>query len=103
MSQQSEGRLVLIPRGPGSNVASDSDRAVYTVREVAHLLSLSLGVTYALVRSGEIPARRLGGRWVIPRARFQQWLDACTVEPDPASSTSHAFVPSLGARSCRDT
>jgi hypothetical protein len=58
MLQHPEGRLVLVP--PRSNTGADEDRAVYTVREVAHLLSLSLGVTYALVRSGEIPARRLG-------------------------------------------
>jgi excisionase family DNA binding protein len=85
MSSPSQSRLVLLPARlaavPTSHV---EDRAVYTVREVAHLLSLSLGATYALVRSGEIPARRLGSRWVIPRGRFLQWLDECTVDPDPA-------------------
>jgi excisionase family DNA binding protein len=50
-------------------------RAVYTVTEVAHLLSLSRGSAYALVRDGTIPAQRLGGRWVIPRVRFHAWLD----------------------------
>jgi excisionase family DNA binding protein len=47
-----------------------------TVREVAKLLGISLGGTYALVRDGTIPATRLGGRWLIPRARFHDWLDA---------------------------
>ena len=75
MLQHPEGRLILVPSRSSADV--DDDRAVYTVREVAHLLSLSLCVTYALVRSGEIPARRLGGRWVIPRARFQHgWTRA---------------------------
>lgn len=50
-------------------------RAVYTVSEVAHLLSLSRGSAYALVRDGTIPAHRLGNRWVISRARFHAWLD----------------------------
>jgi excisionase family DNA binding protein len=50
-------------------------RAVYTVAEVAELLSLSLGSTYAMVRSGDIPARKLGGRWVVPKRRFHAWLD----------------------------
>ncbi|XTZ16507.1 helix-turn-helix domain-containing protein [Micromonospora echinospora] len=54
--------------------AADS-RAVYSVPEVARLLSLSLGSTYALLREGEIPARKLGGRWVIPKKRFHAWLD----------------------------
>ena len=65
----SRGRL---PR----RIGVDS-RAVYSVREVAQLLSLSLGSTYALVREGEIPARKLGGRWVIPKARFHAWLEEC--------------------------
>lgn len=65
----------------------DSDaRAVYTVAEVARLLSLSLGVTYGLVREGEIPARKLGGRWVIPRRAFHEWLDACRHEALPAGA-----------------
>lgn len=50
-------------------------RAVYSVPEVARLLSLSLGSTYALLREGEIPARKLGARWVIPKKRFHAWLD----------------------------
>jgi excisionase family DNA binding protein len=58
--------------------ALDDDRAVYTVAEVARLLALSRGGTYELVRKGVIPAVRLGRRWVIPKARFQAWLDSCT-------------------------
>jgi excisionase family DNA binding protein len=52
-----------------------SPAAVYTVIEVARLLSLSRGSAYALVRTGEIPAKRMGGRWVIPKRRFHAWLD----------------------------
>jgi excisionase family DNA binding protein len=55
----------------------EDERAVYTVRQVAWLLSLSLGTTYELLRSGEIPATRLGNRWIIPRERFHAWLDSC--------------------------
>jgi excisionase family DNA binding protein len=53
-----------------------TERAVYSVVEVAQLLSLSRGTAYALVRDGTIPALRLGGRWVVPRARFHAWLDS---------------------------
>src|SRR3954454_21850856 len=94
MTQHPQGRLILVP--PESiRTAVETDRAVYTVREVAHLLSLSLGATYALVRTGGIPARRLGSRWVIPRARFEQWLDDCTVhpEPDPAPPPKTRPIP----------
>lgn len=54
---------------------SSGEPAVYTVAEAAELLSLALSTAYALVRSGEIPARKLGGRWVIPRRRFHDWID----------------------------
>jgi len=64
----------------------DGQRAVYTVKEVAQLLSLSLGSTYTLVRDGTIPARRMGGRWVIPRQRFHDWLNDIA-GPDPVSAT----------------
>ncbi len=39
------------------------------------MLSISLGGTYQLCRDGQIPALKLGGRWVIPKARFHTWLD----------------------------
>jgi excisionase family DNA binding protein len=54
--------------------ATAPGRAVYTVREVAELLGIHLGGAYELVRSGAIPAERLGRRWVIPCARFEAWL-----------------------------
>jgi excisionase family DNA binding protein len=63
---------------PAPDVAIDlpiPDRAVYTVKDLAYLLSLPLGATYALIRSGDIPASRLGRRWVMPRRRFEEWLD----------------------------
>ena len=53
----------------------DADRFVYTLAEIAQLLSRSRGGTYELVRQGVIPAVRLGRRWVIPKIRFHAWLD----------------------------
>ncbi|WP_327005874.1 helix-turn-helix domain-containing protein [Dactylosporangium sp. NBC_01737] len=73
----------VLPFTPRSNATDAPERAtpatvtraVYTVAEVAELLSLSTGSTYALVRKGDIPAMKLGGRWVIPVRRFETWLD----------------------------
>jgi excisionase family DNA binding protein len=70
--------IALVPRADGQDPAPGrqlTERAVYTVSEVAQLLSLSRGTAYALVRDGTIPALRLGGRWVVPRARLHAWLD----------------------------
>lgn len=41
------------------------------------LLSLSVSSAYALVRAGQIPAERLGRRWVA-RSRFHAWLDGAS-------------------------
>ncbi|MEU8170532.1 helix-turn-helix domain-containing protein [Micromonospora sp. NPDC049004] len=73
------------PDLPGRTLRTSDNRAVYSVREVARLLSLSLGSTYALVREGEIPARKLGGRWVIPKKRFHDWLNEANEQDNRAS------------------
>jgi hypothetical protein len=35
-----------------------------------------------MVRTGQIPARRLGTRWVVPRRAFHTWLDATPIPDD---------------------
>ena len=55
--------------------AIDPARLTYTVEEVAQLLNLSRGITYASLRDGTIPAERIGRRWVISRRRLHAWLD----------------------------
>ena len=72
------GNVVALASRDSTPVNQLAERAVYTVVEVAQLLSLSRGTAYALVRDGTIPAMRLGNRWVIPRARFHAWLDSLT-------------------------
>lgn len=74
-------RPVLVPAVPDRPTAVPSQfrrrlaPEVYTVAEVAELLGLALGGAYELVRDGTIPARKLGGRWVIPKTRFHAWLN----------------------------
>jgi excisionase family DNA binding protein len=46
---------------------------IYTVRQAAVALGISAGLVYELLRDGRIPGKRLGRRWVIPRARFHAW------------------------------
>ncbi|HET9256645.1 MAG TPA: helix-turn-helix domain-containing protein [Pseudonocardiaceae bacterium] len=47
----------------------------YTVLEVAARLGIGRCMAYDLVRQGVIPAKRLGRRWLVPRARFDAWLN----------------------------
>jgi excisionase family DNA binding protein len=56
---------------------------VYTAREVARMLRLNIGGTYTLIQQGVIPAIRMGGRWLIPKRRFHEWLDGLVQEPEP--------------------
>lgn len=47
----------------------------YTVPEVAARLGIGRCMAYDLVCQGIIPAKRLGRRWIVPRARFHSWLN----------------------------
>ena len=73
---------VVIPLRPNQGSV---ECAVYSVAEVAALLDLSLGLTYALVRDGTIPARKLGGCWKVPKAAFHAWLNSTTPEDKDVS------------------
>lgn len=77
----------LVSRQPQGEATAT--RAVYTVKEAARLLSISVSTAYALVRSGDIPAERLGRRWVIPRVRFHAWLDGATQSPRQPTGTDN--------------
>jgi excisionase family DNA binding protein len=45
-----------------------------SVERAGQLLGISRGSAYARVRSGEIPALRLGNRWVVPTASLLRLL-----------------------------
>lgn len=54
---------------------AELDRAVtLTVDETAMTLGLSRTATYQAVQTGEIPAIRIGRRWLIPAAAIRQLL-----------------------------
>jgi excisionase family DNA binding protein len=46
------------------------------VSDIAGILGLSLSRTYAMLARGDLPATRVGGRWVVPRAAWEAWLSA---------------------------
>ena len=52
------------------------DRLTVTVEEAASLLSLGRTAAYEAIRRGEIPARRLGRRLVVPVPALLAWLGA---------------------------
>ena len=50
--------------------------------DVAEILNISSSQTYALVRSGELPAIKIGGRgqWRVERSALEDYIQRCYVE-----------------------
>ncbi len=48
--------------------------ACLTAREAAAFLHLNEKKLYELANSREIPAARIGGKWLFPRALLEEWL-----------------------------
>ena len=53
-------------------------KAVFSLREAAAYLGISTPTLTALLRSGEIPCRRAGQRWLISKTALDTWLNANT-------------------------
>ena len=51
-------------------------KAVLNLREAAAYLGISTPTMAALLRSGEIPCRRAGQRWLISKTSLDTWLNA---------------------------
>ncbi len=64
MSDQSE------PHSP----ASDDELLVYSVTEAGEKIGLGKSSSYNAVRNGDIPAIRIGGRWIVPKVAFDRML-----------------------------
>lgn len=56
-------------------VAAVEERLAYSVEETARLLSISRAYAWTLVRSGDLPSVRIGGRVLVRRSRLDAWLD----------------------------
>ncbi len=58
--------------------------------DVAEILNISSSQTYALVRSGELPAIKIGGRgqWRVERSALEDYIQRC-YEETRAFVTAH--------------
>ncbi len=54
-----------------------------TVEQAASALSISTRHAYSLVRSGELPALRLGSRWIVPKAALERLLSEASGDAPP--------------------
>lgn len=51
------------------------ERKVYTVHEVAYMLGISKSYAYELVKLKKVPTLELNGRKLIPKKKFDEWLE----------------------------
>lgn len=66
----------------------DADDRLLTVREVADAMRVSQMTVYRLIKSGELPAIRVGRNFRIRESELDRYFDAQTVAPasgDPLS------------------
>ncbi len=72
-----------------------------TLDDVAEELAISKSQVYALVRGGDLPAMKVGGRgqWRVERSRLEQWIEqahadtARFIEQHPASEDPEEEPP----------
>lgn len=48
---------------------------VYSAKEVSELLCMGLNQTYAALKKGKIPHKRINNRYLIPKSQFHKWLE----------------------------
>lgn len=57
-----------------TEIAND-DRLTMSVQEAGVLLGVSRNHAYKLAREGAFPTIRLGRKIVVPKARFEAWIN----------------------------
>ena len=65
------------------------ERKTYTVKELSEVLGLGINQTYQALRDGQIPSRRFGRRFVIPRVAVERYLESTGL---PAAVVDHRVV-----------
>lgn len=77
-----EAHNVAVPKREDSQPKSDMAPRYLKLEDVAAYLSVSVPQVYALVRSGELPAIKIGGRgvWRVDRTKLDGYLEQLEAE-----------------------
>lgn len=73
----------------------DEQSSLLTLGEVMAYLRVNARTAYRLIRTGELPAYRVGRQWRIRRGDFDQWMDSHRVAPPGDRPTAQPF-PAAG-------
>ena len=69
-----------------------------TVAEIAEKTKLSRKAIYAVIGSGELPARKLCGRIRVCASDYETWLDASRISPEQPPGDPNVAVRPRGLR-----
>lgn len=58
---------------PADLAAALAGKVALSAPEAARALGLAEGTVRLLIRRGEIPAKRVGGRWIVPVRGLHEW------------------------------
>lgn len=61
----------------GEKVRWESEKDVLKVQDVARILECSCKTARALMQSGDIPARKVGAKWLVAKSRLRAYVE-CT-------------------------
>lgn len=54
---------------------TNNNKVVYTVDEIKNMLGIGINQAYDLVKSGVFPVRKIGSKYLISKAGFNNWLN----------------------------
>jgi excisionase family DNA binding protein len=77
---------------------SERVNEVLTAGEVANYLRVSLSTIYRLLKSGDLPAFKIGSDWRFNRVHVEEWLKSRTQAAGP-DSQDHLITPSVDTNS----
>ncbi len=64
-------------------------KMILSARETALYLGIGMNKTYELLASGQIPTRRIGRKYLIPRLALDRWLTAASSNKEIAHERLH--------------
>ena len=67
----------------GMKALKKSRNEAMTVREVAEFLELHRETVHRMIKSGELPALKVGTAWRLNRAQIMEWAKSRRARPQP--------------------
>lgn len=62
------------PKKPIKEVETDRAAELVTIEELSRYLHVPERILYRRIRMGQLPGRKVGGRWRLELLRIQDWL-----------------------------